>query len=82
MAYTNFQNCTANEYKNIVYNEETHNKIKILFNNVELEDADEYCESFEVVSRVIPNGSKIFMLENLVSQEAILVLNNIDTSII
>lgn len=82
MAYTNFQNCTANEYKNIVYNEETHNKIKILFNNVELEDADEYCESFEVVSKVIPNGSKIFMLENLVSQEATLVLHNIDTSII
>lgn len=82
MAYTNFQNCTASEYKNIVYNQETNNKIKILFNNVELEDADEYCESFEVVSRVIPNGSKIFMLENLVSQEATLVLHNIDTSII
>ena len=82
MAYTNFQHCTANEYKNIVYNQETNNKIKILFNNVELEDADEYCESFEVVSRVIPNGSKIFMLENLVSQEATLVLHNIDTSII
>ena len=82
MAYTNFQNCTANEYKNIVYNQETNNKIKVLFNNVELEDADEYCESFEVVSRVIPNGSKTFMLENLVSQEATLVLHNIDTSII
>ena len=82
MAYTNFQNCTANEYKNIIYNQETQNKIKVLFNNVELEDADEYCESFEVVSRVIPNGSKIFMLENLVSQEATLVLHNIDTSII
>ncbi len=82
MAYTNFQHCTANEYKNIIYNQETNNKIKILFNNVELEDADEYCESFEVVSRVIPNGSKIFMLENLVSQEATLVLHNIDTSII
>lgn len=82
MAYTNFQHCTANEYKNIIYNQETNNKIKILFNNVELEDADEYCESFEVVSRVIPNGSKIFMLENLVSQEATLILHNIDTSII
>jgi len=82
MAYTNFTNCTANEYKNIIYNQETKNKIRILFNNVELEDADEYCELFEVQSRVIPYGSKVFMLENLVSQEATLILHNIDTSII
>lgn len=84
MAYTNFQNCTASEYKNIVYNQETHNKIRILFNGVDYfnDDADEYCESFELISRVIPNGSKVFMLENLVSQEATLVLHNIDTSII
>lgn len=82
MAYTNFTNCTAEQYKDIVYNQETHNKIKILFNNVELEDADEYCESFEVQGRVIPTGSKTFMLDNLVSVEAELTLHNIDTSII
>lgn len=75
--YTN-----ENEYYDIIYSQETKNKIKILFNNVELEDADEYCESFEVISRVIPTGSKTFMLSNLVSKEATLILHNIDPSII
>ena len=68
----------SNNYKNIIYSEDTRNKIKILFNNVELQDADLYCEKFTVKPRIIPNGAKIFSLCNFVSKEAELILHNVN----
>ena len=34
MAYTNFQNCTKQEYDNILYSQEDVNKCKLYFNNL------------------------------------------------
>lgn len=82
MAYTSFQNCTKQEYEEVIYSQDAHNKIKILFNNVELEDADLYCEKLTVKSRIIPNGAKVFSLNNFISQELELILHDIDTAII
>ena len=72
----------SNEYKQIIYSGDAKNKIKILFNNVELQDADRYCEKLTVKSRIIPNGAKTFSLNNFISKEAELILHDIDTSII
>lgn len=72
----------SNEYKQIIYSGDARNKLKILFNNVELEDADRYCERMTVKSRIVPNGAKIFSLNNFISKEVELILHDIDTSII
>ena len=78
MAYLNFQNCTRQEYENVLYSQDARNKIKILFNNVELENADRYCEKFTVKPRIISNGAKQFSLNNFISKEAELILHNVD----
>ena len=72
----------SNEYKQVIYSGDARNKLKLLFNNVELQDADRYCEKLTVKSRIIPNGAKIFNLNNFISKEAELILHDIDTSII
>ena len=72
----------SNEYKQVIYSQQAKNKLKLLFNNVELQDADRYCEKLTVKSRIIPNGAKIFNLNNFISKEADLILHDIDTSII
>lgn len=72
----------SNEYKRIIYSGDARNKLKLLFNNVELQDADRYCERMTVKSRIVPNGAKIFSLNNFISKEAELILHDIDTSII
>ena len=78
MAYTNFTNCTANKYKEIIYSQDDKNRIRIWFNNVELEDAGEYCESFSGTSRVLPSdGSKRFSLSNFIAKEFDLVLRDL-----
>lgn len=82
MAYLNFQNCTKQEYETVLYSQGSQNKIKITFNNVELQNADLFCEKFTVKPRIIPNGSKSFSLNSLVAKEAELILHDIDTSII
>ena len=82
MAYLNFQNCTKAEYETTLYSQDAKNKIKILFNNIELQDADKYCEKFTVKPRIMPNGSKVFGLNNFVAKEAELILHDIDTSTI
>ena len=78
MAYLNFQNCTRQEYEDVLYSQDARNKIKILFNNVELQNADLYCEKFTVKSRIIPNGAKQFSLNNFISKEAELILHDVD----
>lgn len=82
MAYKSFVNCTEEEYKNVIYSQDTRNKIQILFNSVELEDADYYCELFTLNSRIIPNGSKVFGLNSFVSNDAELILHDVDVDTI
>ena len=82
MAYLNFQNCTRQEYEQVMYSGDARNKLKLLFNNVELQNADRYCERMTVKSRIVPNGAKIFSLNNFISKEVELILHDIDTSII
>lgn len=73
---------TTNRYNEVIYSQDTKNKLKILFNNVELENADIYCEKLTINSRIIPNGNSNFSLGNFVSKEATLILHNIDLDII
>ena len=73
---------TSDRYKEVIYSQDCRHKLKIWFNNVELEDADIYCEKLTVSSRIIPNGSKVFMLENFISKEATLILHEVDLSTI
>ena len=82
MAYKSFVNCTEEEYKNVIYSQDSRNKIQILFNSVELEDADYFCESFTLNSRIIPNGSKVFGLNSFVANEAELILHDVDVNTI
>ena len=78
MAYTNFTNCTEQEYLDIIYSQDDKNRIRIWFNNVELEDAGEYCESLSGTNRITPNdGAKRFSLSNFVAKEYDLVLRDL-----
>lgn len=79
----------SNRYKEVIYSQDARHKLKIWFNNVDYEtitngeqDADDICEKMTVKSRIIPFGSKIFMLENFISKEVELILHDIDISII
>lgn len=83
MAYTNFTNCTANEYKEIIYSQDDKNRIRIWFNNAELEDAGEYCETLTGSNRILPNdGKKRFSLDNFVAKEYTLTLRNLPNNVI
>ena len=83
MAYTNFTNCTANQYNEIIYSQEDKNRIRIWFNNVELEDAGEYCESLTGTNRILPNdGKNIFSLDNFISKEYTLTLRDLPNNVI
>ena len=72
----------SSAYKEVIYSQDCRHKLKLWFNNVELENADIYCEKLTISSRLIPNGSKVFMLENFISKEATLILRDIDLSIL
>lgn len=78
MAYTNFTNCTADEYTEILYSQDDKNRIRIWFNNVELTDAGEYCESLTGINRILPeDGSKRFSIDNFISKEYTLILRDL-----
>lgn len=74
MAYT-----TSKEYEKIIYSgEATGNRIRIWFNGVELEDADNYCEKLSASSRLLPSSSSNrFSLDNFVSKELTLILHEV-----
>jgi hypothetical protein len=83
MAYINFQNCTKQEYDNTIYGQNDVNSCKLYFNNVELQDADNYLEKITFKKRVLPeNGKKIFNLDNFIAEEVEIIIHDIDTSII
>lgn len=69
-------------YKTIIYSGESAHKIKIVFDDVELEDADRYCEKLTLKRRILPDdGSKRFSLDNFVSQEIELILHDVNDTI-
>ena len=69
---------TSENYEKIIYSGGAEHRLKIWFNEVELEDADLYCEKLTVSSRVLSSGSsKVFTLDNFVSKELTLILHNI-----
>ena len=69
---------TSEQYRDAVFNEDARHQLKVIFNGVELEDADNYCEKFTLKSRIISNSSKTFSLDTFVSDEAQLILHDID----
>lgn len=78
MAYTNFQNCTEEEYKNAIYNNDgENNKLRIWFNEAEFQDIDDVCENMQKSSRIIPYGDKYFSLSNLVTQDLSITLHDV-----
>ncbi len=74
---------TSSEYKQVIYSGDARHKIKIIFNENELLDADRYCEKLTRTARIIPiDGSKRLSLDNFMSQELELILHDVDTSLI
>ena len=71
---------TSSQYKQVIYSQDCRHKLRIWFNNVELEDADTYCEKLTVSSRILPTGSKVFNLDNFVSKEVTLILHDVPLS--
>lgn len=68
----------SNRYKEVIYSQDCRHKLRVWFNNVEYADVDNICEKLTVKSRIIPFGSKVFMLENFISKEAELILHDIN----
>ena len=71
---------TSEEYQTQIYKQSNDHKIKILFNDIELENANILTEKLTVKSRILPNGSKTLSLSNFVSKEATLILHDIDVN--
>lgn len=81
MAYSNFQHCTEEEYKEIIYSGNAEQNLKLWVNNVEIEDIDEYCEQITINSRVFPNGSETFNINELVSKQVEIIVHDLNPSI-
>ena len=74
---------TNQEYYDVIYTGDARHRIRVIFNETELEDADRHCEIFTAKCRILPDdGSKRFSLDNFVATEAELILHDIDTSLI
>lgn len=83
MAYVNLKNTTIDKYDQIIYSGDARYKIKITFNETELENADIHLEKMVRSSRVLPDdASKRFTLDNFIAQTIQLTLHDIDTSTI
>ena len=76
MAYT-----VSNNYKTTIYSQDDINQLKLLFNSVELSDADEYCESINITSSIFTkDGNNVISLGNFISKEAEITLHNIPSN--
>lgn len=76
MAYNTTQN-----YKKVIYSGNSNHKLRIWFDDVELENADRYCEKITCNQRILPNdGNNKFSLDNFVSQEVNLILHNVQST--
>ena len=77
MAYSNFQHCTEEEYKEIIYSGNAQQRLRLWVNNTEIDDIDEYCEQIVIKKRVFPNGTETFNINNLISQEVEIIVHNL-----
>lgn len=74
---------SENPYQDAIYSQGETNDLKIWFDDVELEDADRYCESITRTARIIPDdGAKRFSLDNFISTSVEVILHDVDPSII
>lgn len=80
MAYLSVTN--LEHFTEKIYSGDNENTLSLIFNGIELEDADLHCEKLTVKPRIIPNGSQSLYLDNFVSKEAELILHNVDESIL
>lgn len=69
---------TSEIYKRVIYSGGSEHRLRLWFNDVELENADDYCEKIEETPRIIPNGAKTFMLDNLVATEVTIKLHDLE----
>ena len=81
MAYTNFQNCTQQEYKTIIYSGNAYQRLRLWVNNVEIPNMDDYCEEISVSGRIFPNGSNTFNINDLISKEVEIVVRDLTPSL-
>jgi len=83
MAYINFQNCTRQEYEQIIYSQKSKNKVRLIFGGNELLNADRYCEKITMSSRILPMDlSKRFSLDNFISKEITIILHDVNPNVI
>ena len=74
---------SENPYQDAIYSQGETNDLKIWFDDVELEDADRYCESITRTARIIPDdGAKRFSLDNFISTSVEVILHDVDPSIV
>lgn len=74
---------TSNEFEKTIYNQSNNHDLKLWFNDIELENADIYCEKLTVKSRILPDdASKRFSLDNFIAKEATLILHDVDLTTI
>lgn len=74
---------SENPYQDAIYSQGETNDLRIWFDDVELEDADRYCESITRTARIIPDdGAKRFSLDNFISTSVEVILHDVDPSII
>ena len=78
MAYTNFQNCTEEEYNEIIYSGDARHKLKLLFNGVEYQSANSKTESLKRTAKILSDGGERFSLDNFKSQTLELTIHDID----
>ena len=80
MAYINVNNL-ENTLNKIYYGSVKY-KLRIYVDGTELENVDSYCEGMTIKHSIIPNGSKVFSLNSLISKEVELILHDLDLSLL
>lgn len=80
MAYINVNN--LEKTLNKIYYGSVKYKLRVYVNGIELENVDRYCEGMTIKHSIVPNGSKVFSLNSLISKEVTLVLHDLDLSIL
>lgn len=78
MAYTNFQNCTQEEYNEIIYSGDAKHRLKLLFNGVEYPTANSKTESIKRIGKILSDGGERFSLDNFKAQTLELIIHDID----
>lgn len=73
---------TSENYETILYSGDSRHDLKIWFNNIELQNAKNYCEKITKKSRIQNNIDNVFSLSNFIAEEVTIIFHDIDLSII